>query len=203
MRLAFLVVAALGLVGCGMSGTTTIIERHSTELAATKQRVVAPYGLDGKPSAQFTVTETLTGSCWTGSLADFRSDAWRCTSGSEIIDPCFSGTNSPPREVLCPESPFGKEVTALTLSKELPVEFADEGTAGEEIPWGLRLANGAECLQTPGGNPEVGGSRVNYYCDRDGYLVGDVDRSPRPWTILQWDGHGSRLRPVAIAEAAW
>jgi hypothetical protein len=56
------------------------------------------------------------GYCWTGSIAaPYRTDAWRCTEGNAIHDPCFSLPNR--NFVVCGANPVtGDNGFTLTLT---------------------------------------------------------------------------------------
>src|SRR5438132_10979837 len=80
---------------------------------------------------QAPVSKTVRGSCFAGSLADGRADAWRCSVGNQIMDPCFQGKGY----LLCPPSPRAKPVK-LILTKPLPRSQANKSkglTPGH--PW--------------------------------------------------------------------
>ena len=70
------------------------------------------------------VVQSGRGYCWTSSIADARSDAWRCFLGkNEIVDPCFSGGES---AVLCPDgTPDSHDALRIRLTKPLPLGQAN------------------------------------------------------------------------------
>jgi hypothetical protein len=58
-------------------------------------------------------TQERTGSCWEGSVFLNRVDAWRCTSGDIIYDPCFSLPGNS-QAVICYISPLDNSTSTLS-----------------------------------------------------------------------------------------
>lgn len=87
------------------------------------------------------VTNTVTGSCWTGSLASLRSDAYRCMVGNSIHDPCFS-LKSNSKAVACPMNVPENTGIRITLSKPLPPANPPPKAPNA---WMMTLADGAKC----------------------------------------------------------
>lgn len=153
---------------------------------------------EGRLAAGYTISQRVTGSCWTHSLASDRPDAWRCVG---IYDPCFGPPKT--RVVACAVSPFSKSVVLLSLKS--PLEVAEDPTAkmlqpsGE--PWGLRLTNGDTCVFVVGATDAVHDQRLNYACRRSGWIIGQTDRSTATWTAhtVQWPK--TRVTSVQIAVA--
>jgi hypothetical protein len=171
-----------------------------TRLAATgATRVVlyAPYSsIEGDLRSGFTITSTVHGSCWIGSLASTRPDAWRCMAGNFIHDPCFS--NPTKIQVACPPDPFAKAVLLIDLNKGLPSHGSSSGLS----PWAMRLANGAKCIFVTGATGVVAGMRLNYECDPKGWVLGDLDRSSQPWRVFFTpEFHGADYVQVDVSEA--
>ena len=55
----------------------------------TQVKLLTPFGPAGL-SIGMAVTEKVNGSCFTSSNASAsRPDAWRCSSGNGILDPCY------------------------------------------------------------------------------------------------------------------
>jgi hypothetical protein len=65
------------------------------------------------------VTGTVTGSCWTGSIASLRSDAYRCMTGNSIHDPCFT-LGADTKSVVCPTNLVANSGIRISLRKPLP-----------------------------------------------------------------------------------
>jgi eukaryotic-like serine/threonine-protein kinase len=130
-----------------------------------------------------TVSAKAKGSCFTHSLSANRSDAWRCTAGDDIYDPCFAP--SPPRAVVaCAQGPFARSVVLVSVEKPLGGKpNSNSWVRPPRQPWGLRLANGDTCVFMTGATEVVAGQRLNYACTRSGWIVGHVDRSEPTWTV--------------------
>ncbi len=164
---AMMIVAVLAIVPAALAASV-----------ATRVVLYAPYGIDGRLRSGFTASLPVHGSCWTSSLASTRPDAWRCMTGNFIHDPCFS--NPAKTQVACPSDPFRKAVLVIDLDKALPAHYGQSG----QSPWALRLANGAICGFVTGATGVVAGMRLNYGCTGKGWVIGEVDRSTRPWRVF-------------------
>ncbi len=148
------------------------------------------------------------GSCFSGSGASRRADAWRCTVGNEIYDPCFFGatTYAPLGQyVLCPAPPPAMTAVKIVLTKPLPRAEGNKGkglTRGD--PWTIVLTGGKTCVFLTGATAAIGGKRINYGCRRSpsaGFLVGDPTRG-QTWTIGFATSLKGPVKRVAIA-AVW
>jgi len=105
----------------------------SATLASTNQTQVIDY----KPT-HMTVARTGFGSCWEGSIAANRSDAFRCMVGNSINDPCFVRTA---KSVACPDIPTADRGLVITLTKPLPAN----DVSGNENPWAMIVTPGTRC----------------------------------------------------------
>jgi len=147
------------------------------------------------------VSAIESGSCWTGSLAVARSDAWRCMTGNEIIDPCFSDPDDTQAAVACPNFPDLEAVTEIRLTQPLNPSMADKDQTGGD-PWAVEIVGGAECEIITGASDEVAGRRLNYGCtDQTTQLYGDPDRSAPEWTIFEGRHSSAELTPIGILRA--
>lgn len=105
----------------------------------------------------FDATSTVQGSCWESSIASARSDAYRCTAGNYIYDPCFVyGADS----VACPTFGTGEERgTVIHLTQVLPEGGSEApGAAG---PFAFTLTDGDGCWV------ETGAGSSPYTCGGD------------------------------------
>ncbi len=86
-----------------------------------------------------------TGSCWTASIAaPYRPDAWRCTVGNEIHDPCF--VTAKRGRLLCDMNPAsGARGFVLSLSKTLPERKGPAPNGPTVWAWLVELEDGARC----------------------------------------------------------
>ncbi len=191
MRIA--VAVLLALVLAASAGATA---------QTTRLTVYRPFAL-GKLAPGFTIAKTVKGSCFSGSSADQRTDAWRCFIGNFINDPCFS---SPGRSyVLCPAdgTPFGTRLIRINLTKPLPRGFANHGAAGQGDPWAVKLAGGKVCTFLTGATFVYHGQRVNYGCTPKIFLAGSPNRSKPTWTITLGTGPKAPPQTAVIIVAAW
>jgi dipeptidyl-peptidase-4 len=99
------------------------------------------------------------GKCFASSLAVWREDAWRCTAGNDLYDPCFSfGT-----AVICGADPTAPTVSfLLRLTEPLPAPEVPEDAGGHA--WLVELADGKVCEYATGATGGVGDERINYFC---------------------------------------
>lgn len=182
------------------SGAPARFESPPTHLV-----IYSPFSINGGLAPGVKVTARASGYCWTGSLSDPRSDAWRCFRGNLIYDPCFSGSFVT-KWVACPLSaPFGAHVLRLNLTKPLPFALADktsDPTAGD--PTTVRLTTGVTCVFADGATGTLAGMRLNYVCAGGAWLVGDPRRNTPTWTIFYVPRlSSSQIRTVGIATAYW
>ncbi len=140
-----------------------------------------------QPSASIKV---VNGSCWTNSIAaPFRADAWRCTVGNNISDPCFQIPNS--ANLLCNINPTVTNATSsfvLKLTKPLPKPQIPQGLAPKDWAWLIQLSDGTLCTPFTGTLPAIAGDHsANYSCAPgplgDNLLIfDDLDTSRPVWT---------------------
>ena len=161
-----------------VSGAALAVFQVASAAQSTRVVMYAPFGPGGLHSG-YTVTAKMHGDCWTGSIASQRPDAWRCMVTNSIYDPCFS--NAALSSVACPSDAFSKRVVLILLDKPIPVH--DRNT-GSPSPWALMLSNGARCYMATGATSEVGGMRLNYECSSKGWILGNPDKSKRPWQVF-------------------
>jgi hypothetical protein len=171
--------------------------------AKTRVTIFHPF-VGGKVAPRLQVTRTVKGQCFSGSSANPRSDAWRCSVGNSIADPCFSDPKVP-SWVLCPEggSPFGTGMVRIALSRALPKSLGNRGSPGQGNPWAVKLADGKICTFLTGATFAYHGQRVNYGCTAKVFLAGSPNRSRTTWTIVLGTGPKSTPRTAQIAVAAW
>ena len=170
--------------------------------ARTQIVIYSPFTIDGQLARGVTVAGSRSGSCWEGSLASARPDAWRCVSGSSILDPCYSG---PASWVACATTMADNRVVRLLLTRPLPAtnQHKSVNTRASD-PERIVLANGVTCGFLTGATETVAEQRLNYGCTNGAWLVGDPDRSSASWTILYLRSLTARwLTPAAIAVARW
>lgn len=136
------------------------------------------------------IVDQVGGTCFAGSLADpGRGDAYRCSSGNRIYDPCFLAA-ADLSAVACVQTPWTNETTLLSLADALPSRNENRPPLLEALPWGLELANGAFCgVASTGAGGAIAGERINYACtfadgSGAGQVVGEIDRSQANWRVF-------------------
>jgi hypothetical protein len=134
-------------------------------------------------------TPTESGSCFASSIAaPYRSDAWRCTVGNAISDPCFriAGSN----DLLCgvnpAEGPYATSTFVLHLTKALPAP-STPGATPANWAWAVQLADGTYCTPFTGTRPFTASGTVGYYaCSSpnpdESMIFGDLNASSSAWT---------------------
>jgi hypothetical protein len=120
------------------------------------------------------------GSCWTNSLTVARTDAWRCTVGNEILDPCFVLDEG--KIVVCGADPAAdKSGFKLKLTEPLPEpDVPAEALAGNKA-WLVELDDGTFCYFLSGATLVFDEKRINYGCLDDSSILGDLQPGPI-WT---------------------
>lgn len=148
--------------------------------------LVRPFDGAGRLKASLRVVGQASGTCPSASYATGRSDAYRCFAGSLIQDPCFVDESRQTRQLVCMNSPVGRDVTLLTLQRSLPQP--SNVSIGLGQPWALTLATGETCGIEGGATLSVGTLRLNYGCTRGVSVYGNVDKGRTHWTVLVWRG---------------
>ncbi len=126
----------------------------------------------------FGISSRVKGLCWTHAVSTNRPDAWRCTAGNDIYDPCF--VNPTHRDqVVCAETPFSRSLVFMRLGKPLSENATSMARWKEHKgePWAIRLDNGDKCAAITGATDIVDGKRLDYACVRSGWIAGFPDRS--------------------------
>jgi eukaryotic-like serine/threonine-protein kinase len=123
-------------------------------------------------------TQELSGSCWSVSDVLNRDDAWRCTAGDIIYDPCFSIPGDS-QAVVCYSTPLDESTGfKLDLTDPLPAR----GTPlSFKSAWVVELADGTKCVFMTGATTVFEGERVNYSCSDGGYILGELQEG-QVWT---------------------
>lgn len=168
----------------------------------TAVRVYSPF--EGTQLKKNLIVEsTVSGSCWTGSIAmSGRSDAWRCMAGNDISDPCYVGQLSNGHVAVC-GGPFSSRVTIIKLTAPLSSSDANQPTGTRGDPSALELGDGSQCEMITGATNAINDMRLNYGCAGDRESVyGDPDRSTSPWRVHVVTTGSSTMRLVNV-RVAW
>ncbi len=139
--------------------------------------IVNPFP-DGSLKPRLRVVRSARGSCFTGSVADpSRPDAWRCTAGNLILDPCI-GTG---RKLACFFAPWDNRIVLLHLTRRLPLAQGNKDQSPEGNPWGVELASHERCTVETGAEGIVGGKPITYNCVHRGVILGQIDQRHPIW----------------------
>lgn len=170
--------------------------------SATQIKLFTPYGPGGLSKA-LSVAETVTGNCFAESVADSsRNDAWRCTAGNAIHDPCFGNIMGDNKSLACARSPWDNKVTVMNGTNPPSSGKRKEMPRSQAMPWALELANGDHCALFTGATAPIAGMRINYGCPGGGLVVGDIDRSQSIWRVFYQKEGAPSLDQVDVT-VAW
>jgi hypothetical protein len=193
--LAFALVALVALVLLPSVGATA-------GATHTRTHIYEPFTAAGAPAKH--VAKTVRGSCWEGSSAAFRSDAWRCMSGNFIYDPCFSSAHAA-GIVLCSSAPWSASVVKMKLAKQLPRSMGNpHGASTKVLPWAVETTAGKKCAVVSGATKAIGNRRANYVCGHSKqWLWGSPMRKSEPWRIFAAPIQANKLTRTVGISTAW
>jgi hypothetical protein len=138
----------LGAIALALALAGALAGGASALPLATSLHIYSPFAADGI-AAGVHVTKHGRGYCWEGSLADNRSDAWRCFLGNLILDPCFSTETGSSSFVLCADSPWSG-VVRLTLTRRLPRRYGNRGgDPSTKPPWAVSFEAASAARSSP------------------------------------------------------
>ncbi|HEY9845053.1 MAG TPA: hypothetical protein V6D03_02550 [Candidatus Caenarcaniphilales bacterium] len=151
--------------------------------SATQIRIFTPFNTGGL-NIGLAVTDRAQGTCMGGSLAAAtRPDAWRCSAGNRIYDPCFENTLGNRNVLACAEPPWTANVVLLRLTAPLPTNN-NRADRSKTLPWALELANGQRCTLLTGATGLIAGMRVNYGYADGSSVVGNSERTQPLWKVF-------------------
>jgi hypothetical protein len=169
-------------------GSTKQYERDmiaESQIAFSMPTATATSIINYMPPAPREGTAIVAGSCWTNSIAaPYRDDAWRCTVGNEIHDPCFQiPGNTNLRCNVSPKDATDPSSIILSLTKPLP---KPEGHLTPAAPydgaWLIELKGGIMCSPFTGTLPfSDKGDIANYGCS-DQRLIFGINADGKAWT---------------------
>jgi hypothetical protein len=193
------------LFGVGQFFAYSNLNNNSTQNNSAGQSSSSAAGANGTNSqtpsatqvAQFTPpaitssTPIESGSCFASSIAaPYRGDAWRCSVGNAISDPCFSilGTH----EVFCGAQSLVMGTGSgfvVKLTKALPktapaASSTASSTTGDA--WLVQLADGTVCSPFTGTRPfSATGEVATYACNGtstgETMIFGDINAASATW----------------------
>ena len=154
----------------------------------TSARVNSTQVIDFVPPT--TTSQTESGSCFVPSIASNRPDAFRCSAGNSILDPCFTVPGNSSAVVCTPNPTDPSTFVTLNLTQPLPPAQATPTT---RHAWFLQLADETVCNFFTGATGAVNGERINYGCSDGWVVVGD------PTTGTVWTVHEVLLPPMQLS----
>lgn len=170
--------------------------------SSTQIKLFTPYGPGGLSKA-LSISETVTGNCFAESAADSsRGDAWRCSAGNAIQDPCFANIMAGGKTLACARSPWDAKITVMNLETPPDSSKRKEVSRTQTPPWALELANGDHCALFTGATAPIAGMRINYGCPGGGEVVGDIDRSQSTWRVFYQKEGAPSLDQIDVT-VAW
>lgn len=165
----------------------------------TVARIYSPFTPTG---ASRLPTVLRQGSCFAGSLAANRRDAWRCAVGNLLHDPCFKAAKSP--DLICVSAPWSLTALRLKLTQPLPSSGNRRVPSLTGLPWALQLADGRRCRFITGATKVIGTRRLNYGCNiGPTALWGYPIRSRQPWVIYDAPSDATALTRLIAISNAW
>src|SRR5581483_2686038 len=168
--------------------------------AKTTTHIYQAFNSNGSPAIQ--ITRTVNGSCFSGSIATDRKDAWRCNAGNILADPCFSSTKAP-GYVLCPAAAWKRAGIKIHLTSKLKLgNKRSPSTQGD--PWAIQTDAGLRCAIATGATSVVAHKRANYACrSSNQWLWGSPIRSGEPWKIFIAPIKAKKLTKTTTIAIAW
>jgi pimeloyl-ACP methyl ester carboxylesterase len=149
-------------------GHTTITRQSPVTAAAA----IAP---------AFSVTTTFpSGTCEEGSEV---GQAYRCFADHYVLDPCYAVAEPVTGDgtgVVCPDSPFSTELTAITTATGMGFLAPDS----YDEPDGIMLGSGTQCIEAQGAHSaDTAGRVVDYYCtDKNTVVLRGLHETRSVWT---------------------
>jgi hypothetical protein len=187
-------ILSMAAVGCMLLAAS--IASAGTKTSA---RLYEAFKANGKPALN--VAKTEQGSCFTGSIEVNRDDAWRCTHGNYLYDPCFSSSKAN-GIVLCVTAPWKTSALELKLTKALPTGDTKKPST-KTAPWAIETSSGLRCVFGQMG-PFISRSEYgDYVCNRTTWLWNLPNRSTEPWTIHVAPTTARTLTEKAKIKIAW
>lgn len=175
-----------GPVSAPVSPSATSTDSASAPAASAPAATQIVKYMASMPASSTAVEQ---GSCWTNSIsAPFRGDAWRCTVGNAISDPCFQIPGQ--QKLLCnvnPLDPSSSSTFVLALTKPLPASQPVQGEQPSDNVWLLELQGGTLCSPYTGTLPITQSGDIPTFACAPGPLGNDlnifnINSSSSVWT---------------------
>jgi len=172
------------------SGILSSFSNQSSVTQTAQQNTLQPTEvIHYIPNFSASGTAVQNGSCWTNSIAEpYRTDAWRCTVGNSISDPCFEVQNT--KDLFCGMNPGDQTATSafvLKLTQPLPSPEVTSSTTSSSWAWAVMLTDGTYCTPFTGTRPFAASGEAAYYaCNSknptEEFIFNDLNSSSSIWT---------------------
>ena len=186
--LVIIVLFLIVLFGVGQFFAFSNLNSNSSTPSGSNQNPLATQVISYVPETPTTSTPVVAGTCFANSAAaPYRSDAWRCTVGNQISDPCFEipGVTG---SLYCGANPTTTDTSStfvLKLAKALPKPDVIASTTN--AAWLVELNDGTTCRPFTGTLPfSATGDVAHYACDGgatgEDMIFGDLNNASATWT---------------------
>ncbi len=135
--------------------------------------------------------------CWE-SISSNRSDAYRCSVGNLIYDPCFYQTTWNYAD--CPPSPTQHQIITIAKKAESGPTVNYEQNR-PQIPWYIKLENGVGCKFYTGATDFVADGRIDYGCEDKRWLSLPISDKNTVQSIKCYSARNERIEMCNIKEA--
>ena len=157
----------------------------ATAAGGTKVITLAPVDASGLPKVGGVITDGgVAQRCEAG--CDAVTQAYRCFQAHSVYDPCWlDNTDAAQASVLCQGAPWDTRVIRFRVAQGgLPPFGGPVPPADLNRPWGVRLADGEQCLAIQGTHNSDHGKIVDYICGDNSkhVLLRTLKRSSPQWT---------------------
>lgn len=188
------------IVATMIVGAVLMVSAAAGASQKTSARIYEAFKPTGSPA--ISVTKTIRGHCFAGSIADDRNDAWRCLSGNLLYDPCFSSSKAG-GIVLCPVAAWKQSGIEIKLTKSLSGGNTKKPST-HGLPWAIETTTGLKCAFVTSMQPGIGHHFGSYACAKGSeYLWDKPNRKTEPWTMYVAPATAKSLSKKAKIKIAW
>lgn len=134
------------------------------------------------PTETLGLHEITEGECQSSLMSTARNDAYRCINkAGKILDPCFSQFGK--KNLLCVQNPWENDSLIFTPTKKA-IDTEKRTPLLDSLPWAIKLKNRKTCFLNTGASAILAGMRVQYQCDHNSYLLGEIHKTNDQWSIF-------------------
>lgn len=129
-------------------------------------------------------SEKREGSCWTNSNIIQRSDVWRCMTGNEIFDPCYTARDK--TTIVCDARPDINNPSGFVIKLTQPLPTPDVPNGPSLSASVIELEDGTICDSISGASGATDGvrtERISFSCrisSKNVVIFGDL-KSGKVW----------------------